>query len=106
MSKPTAAKRLGKRAAARMRAIHRRAAAWRLRARRALSFAAAGGRAAVGFGDGRIEVLEGEALESAACLQASGRVEALALAPDGRALFAGGWDGTIEGFLLPREGER
>ena len=39
MSKPTAAKRLGKRAAARIRAIRRRAAAWRLRARRALTLA-------------------------------------------------------------------
>ncbi|MFM9059521.1 MAG: hypothetical protein ACKOSQ_10420 [Planctomycetaceae bacterium] len=39
MSKPTAAKRLGKRAAARIRSIRRRAAAWRLRARRALTLA-------------------------------------------------------------------
>ena len=40
MKKPTAAKRLGKRAAARVRAIRRRAAAWRRRARRAASLAA------------------------------------------------------------------
>jgi hypothetical protein len=40
MSKPTAVKHRGKRAAARIRAIRRRAAAWRRRARRALTLAA------------------------------------------------------------------
>ncbi len=55
---------------------------------------------AVGFGNGRVEVYAADFSEQAQ-LQASGGVEALALSPDGAVVAAGGWDATVEGFLLP-----
>lgn len=71
----------------------------------ALSFAATPDQQtfAVGFGDGRVEVHSADFSELT-WLQASGRVEALAISPEGAVVAAGGWDATVEGFLLPRSG--
>ena len=60
---------------------------------------------AVGHGDGRVHVHRSRDFSPLAELRAPGRVCALAFAPDGGLLVAGGWDGTVHGYRLPPDAD-